>query len=96
MSKPQTKPESVTQAVFDLVNQVRHHLQQWGMTTSVRVSRDDETQMFVIPQFSLNDLIAHGIDPYDLPSVDGAWCDWFSAGAIVVGDNHSPRARQSR
>lgn len=82
-----TKPETVTSATFELANDVKHWFHDFGMRANMMVSADNNQQMWVLPEFSMNDLVDHGIDVYDMPNSDAAWCDWLSAGTVVIGPN---------
>ncbi len=94
MSKPQpTKPDSVTQATFDLAIAVRNWLSEYGQGAEMQVDPDNDEQMWVLPEFNMHDMQSAGIDTFTMPERDGAWCDWYSSAIIVVGPNQTPTAQ---
>lgn len=88
MSKQMTsKPQTVSPATFELANNVKHWLNEYGQSVSIKIDPNNDQQMFVLPEFSCDDMQSFGIDTYDMPNSDAAWCDWYSSAIIVVGPN---------
>lgn len=90
MKKQTVKPDSVAQPVFDLAIEVRDWLSSFGQGAMVQLDPDNNEQMWVLPEFTQGEMQDVGCNTFDMPELDGAWCDWYSSAVIVVGSNHSP------
>lgn len=90
MSKQTVKPDSVTQATFELWSEVNTWLNQYGVNQYWSIDPNDESQILVTVESGMSEMQAAGIDVFNMPEVAGAWCDWLAEYHIVIGPNQSP------